>query len=89
MRLGVIAKHRHERLKEVNKLAASLRRRESAEFVTEHRNKLAQRSPLNQAGRRLSTLRKQRERIMVEDIPRKVKLLRLDVIQKKINLVLT
>ncbi|MFS1526111.1 hypothetical protein ACL7TT_18725 [Microbulbifer sp. 2304DJ12-6] len=80
----------YERLKEVNQLAASLRDlrgRERAEFVTEHRNKLAQRRPLNQASRCLSELRKRRERILAEDIPPKAKQLKLDVIQKKINAV--
>ncbi|WKD48398.1 hypothetical protein [Microbulbifer spongiae] len=80
----------HERLKEVNQLTAELRDirgREKAEFVTEHHDILAQRRPLNQASRRLSELRKRRERIIAENIPPKAKQLKLDVIQKKINAV--
>ncbi|MFS1522779.1 LPD38 domain-containing protein [Microbulbifer sp. 2304DJ12-6] len=80
----------YERLKEVSQLAASLkelRGRERAEFITEHRNKLAQRRPLNQASRHLSELRKRRERILAEDVSRKAKQLKLDVIQEKVNAV--
>ncbi|MFS1526110.1 hypothetical protein ACL7TT_18720 [Microbulbifer sp. 2304DJ12-6] len=90
MRPGVNAKNRHGRLKEVNQLVASLKELriwERAEFITEHRNKLAQRHPLNQASRCLSELRKQRERILAEDIPHKANQLKLDVIQKRINAV--
>ncbi|MEX2963909.1 LPD38 domain-containing protein, partial [Microbulbifer sp. TYP-18] len=78
----------YKRMQEVNQLAASLkdlRGQERAEFVTEHRNKLSQRRTLNQASRHLSELRKRRERILVEDIPRKAKQLKLDAIQKRIN----
>ncbi|MDP5209656.1 LPD38 domain-containing protein [Microbulbifer sp. 2205BS26-8] len=80
----------YERLKKLNQLAASLKDlggRERAEFVTEHRNKLAQRRPLNQASRRLSELRKRRERILAEDMSCKAKQLKLDVIQKGIDAV--
>ncbi|MEX2963360.1 hypothetical protein [Microbulbifer sp. TYP-18] len=42
---------------------------------------------MNQASQRLSELRKRRERILVEDIPRKAKQLKLDAIQMRINAV--